>query len=318
MPTVYFIKRLLLGIPLLLVISFLAFLLVHAAPGGPFDRERNPASPEIKRALEARYHLNEPLLKQYLRYLGLVWEKDDQGQWHRALAGFNASMRYRNHSVSDILQQGLPVSMSLGALSFCFAMGIGLPLGFFSAMRRGKWEDYVGSFLAISAVCVPALVLGPILVMLLAIKWRVFPVALWSSPWHVVLPTVTLGLFFSGRIARLLREGLLNIFQAEFITAARAKGLDEFSILLKHAFRIAVLPVVSYAGPLLADLLTGSFVIENIFQLPGIGLHLVNSSLNKDYPVVVGLSLVYATLLIVLNLLVDAAYALLDPRVKYG
>src|SRR5262249_24595248 len=150
-----------------------------------------------------------------------------------ALASFNVSMRYRNHSLSDILEQGLPVSMSLGALAFCFAMGVGLPLGFFSAARRGSWPDYAGSVLAMAAVCIPALVLGPIFVMLLAIKWRLFPVALWSSPSHVVLPTVTLGLFFSGRIARLLREGLLNIMHAEFITTARAKGLGELAVLLK-------------------------------------------------------------------------------------
>jgi len=317
MPSLYFAKRLAMAVPLLLVISFLAFLLVHAAPGGPFDRERNPASPEIRRALETRYHLDESLLKQYLRYLGLVWEKDDQGHWHHAPASFNASMRYRNHSVSDVIAQGLPVSMSLGGLAFCFALGIGLPLGFLSAMRRGKWEDYAGSLMAMVAVCVPALVLGPMLIMLLAIKWRLFPVALWASPWHVVLPTITLGLFFSGRIARLLREGMLNILQAEFVTMARAKGLSELAVLLKHVFRLAVLPVVSYSGPLLADLLTGSFVIESIFQIPGIGLHLINSSLNKDYPMVVGLSLVYAALLIVLNLLVDVAYVLIDPRVKY-
>jgi len=261
--------------------------------------------------------LDESLLKQYLRYLGLVWEKDDQGHWHHAPASFNASMRYRNHSVSDVIAQGLPVSMSLGGLAFCFALGIGLPLGFLSAMRRGKWEDYAGSLMAMVAVCVPALVLGPMLIMLLAIKWRLFPVALWASPWHVVLPTITLGLFFSGRIARLLREGMLNILQAEFVTVARAKGLSELAVLLKHAFRLAVLPVVSYSGPLLADLLTGSFVIESIFQIPGIGLHLINSSLNKDYPMVVGLSLVYAALLIVLNLVVDVAYVLIDPRVKY-
>src|SRR5438132_2099949 len=313
----YFLKRVLMLVPLLLIISFLAFVLVHVAPGGPFDRERKPASPEIERALKARYHLDEPVLKQYLRYLGLVWQKDDHGHWHHAPASFDASMRYRNHSVSDIIAQGLPISMSLGALAFCFAIGTGLPLGFFTAMRRGHWEDYGGSLLAILAVCVPALVLGPMLMMMFAIKWRLLPVALWASPWHAVLPTIALGLFFAGRVARLLREGMLNIMQAQFITTARAKGLTEFAILLKHAFRLAVLPVVSYSGPLLADLLTGSFVIESIFQIPVVGLHLVNSSLNSDYPVVVGLTLVYAALLVVLNLIVDAAYLMLDRRVKY-
>jgi len=301
----------------LLVISFLAFFLVHLAPGGPFDRERKPASPEIERALKAKYHLDESLSKQYLRYLGLLWEVDSRGRWHHAPAGFDISLRYRNHSVTDIIAQGLPVSMLLGALAFGFAMAVGLPAGFFAAVRHGKWEDYAVSFFAILAVCVPGLAIAPLLIMFFGIKWRLLPVALWASPAHAILPTIALGLFFSGRIARLLREGMLNTMNARFIVTARAKGLGETAILLKHAFRLAVLPVVSYSGPLLADLLTGSFVIESIFQIPGIGLHLVNSSLNADYTLVVGLSLVYAMLLICLNLLVDAAYVLLDRRVRY-
>jgi ABC-type dipeptide/oligopeptide/nickel transport system permease component len=184
-------------------------------------------------------------------------------------------------------------------------------------VKRGRWEDYAGSFFAILMVCIPGFVIAPLLVMGFAIHWRLLPVALWASPWHAVLPVMALGLFFSGRIARLMREGMLNTMQAEFITAARAKGLSEHTLLLKHAFRLAVLPVVSYSGPLLADLLTGSFVIETIFQIPGIGIFIVNGSLNRDYTMVVGLVILYATLLVVLNLLVDFAYTLLDPRVKY-
>ena len=313
----YFLRRLLLLVPLLLVISFVAFLLVHATPGSPFDRERRPASPEIERAVKARFHLDEPVLKQYLRYLGLVWEKDAKGHWHHAPASCDVSLRYRNHSVKDVIAQGLPVSMSLGFLAFGFALGIGLPLGYFSAIRRGHWQDYAGSFFAILAVCVPGLVVSPMLVMFFALKWRLLPVALWGSPAHAVLPAMALGLYFSGRIARLMREGLLNTMQSEFITTARAKGLSENAVMLKHALRLAILPVVSYSGPLLADLLTGSFVIESIFQIPGLGGHFVNSSLNQDYMMTVGLALLYATLLVVLNLAVDVAYVLLDRRVRY-
>jgi oligopeptide transport system permease protein len=302
----YFLKRLIFAIPLLLVISALAFVLVRLAPGGPFDRERAPASPEIERHLKARYHLDEPVWKQYFRYLGGLAHGD-----------FGPSLKYRNHTVNDIIAQGLPVSMTLGSLAFCFAMGVGLPLGFFTAARRGRWEDYTGSFLAMLVVCVPGFVVAPLLILGFSIKWNLLPVALWESPWHAILPTIALGLFFAGKVARLMREGMLNAMQSEFVTAARSKGLGENSLLLKHAFRIAVLPVVSYSGPMLADLLTGSFVIENIFQIPGIGVFLVNSSLNRDYTVVVGLSLLYAALLIVLNLIVDFAYTLLDPRVKY-
>ena len=302
----YFLKRILFAVPLLLVISALAFALVHLAPGGPFDRERAPASPEIERLLKAKYHLDEPVWKQYARYLGDLTHGD-----------FGVSLKYRNHTVNDIIAQGLPVSMTLGGLAFCFAMAVGLPVGFLTAARRGRWEDYVGSFLAILAVCVPAFVVAPLLILTFSIKLQWLPVGLWESPWHMILPPVALGLYFAGKIARLFREGMLNVMQSEFVTSARAKGLGEKMLLLKHAVRIAILPVVSYSGPMLADLLTGSFIVENIFQIPGIGVFLINGSLNRDYTVVVGLSLLYAMLLIAMNLIVDFAYTQLDPRVKY-
>ena len=302
----YFLKRTLFLIPLLLVISFLAFALVRVVPGGPFDRERKPASPEIERNLRAQYHLDEPLWQQYLRYLGGLLHGD-----------FGPSLKYRNHSVSDIIGQGLPVSLTLGTAAFCLALGAGIPLGFFTAARRGRWPDYAGSLAALLVICVPGLVIGPLLIMFFAIKLRWFPVALWGTPWHAILPTLTLGLYFSGRIARLMREGMLAALQAEFITTARAKGLGEIAVLLKHAFPIAVLPVLSYSGPMLADLLTGSFIVENLFQIPGLGVFMVNSSLDRDYTMVVGLVLLYAVLLLALNLAVDFAYSALDPRVKY-
>ena len=302
----YFIKRLIFSIPLLLVISALAFWLVHIAPGGPFDRERAPASPAIERNLEAKYHLNERVGKQYLRYLdGLVH------------GDFGPSLKYRDHTVNAIIAQGLPVSMTLGSLAFCFALGIGLPLGFFTAARRGRWEDYTGGLLATLAVCVPGFVLAPFLIVVFAIKLKWLPVALWESPAQAILPMIALGAYSAGKVARLFREGMLNAMQSEFVTAARAKGLGENRLLFKHAVRIAVLPVISYSGPMLADLLTGSFVIENIFQIPGIGVFLINGALNRDYTVVVGLALLYAVLLIALNLVVDIAYTWLDPRVKY-
>ncbi len=302
----YFLKRLLFMVPLLLVISFLAFALVRVAPGGPFDRERKPASPDIERNLKAKYHLDEPLWKQYGRYLvGLA-----QGD-------FGPSLKYRNHTVNDVIRQGLPVSMTLGLLAFLFAQGVGIPIGFYTAVHRGQWGDYVGSFVALLAVCIPGFVVGPLLVMIFAFHWKLLPAALWESPWHVILPTVALGLYFAGRISRLMREGMSGVLHSEFITTARAKGLSETAVLVKHAFRLAVLPVVSYSGPLLADLLTGSFVVENIFRIPGIGVFLVNSSLNRDYPMVVGLVVLYAVLLLGLNLLVDLSYSLLDPRVRY-
>ena len=318
----YFLKRLAFTLPLMLLISFLAFALLHLAPGGPFDKGRAPVSPEIKRALEARYHLDEPMVKQYLRYLGLLWEKGADGRWHSAGGGllrgdFGPSMQYRNHTVTDIIGQALPVSLCLGALAFCFALGLGIPLGFLTAVKKGQWPEYAGSLMALLVICLPSLVIGPILVMLFATRWHLFPVALWGDAWHAILPSLTLGLYFAGKISRLMREGLFSVLAAEFIATARAKGLPESVVLWKHALRLAVLPVVSYAGPMLADLLTGSFVVENIFQIPGIGVFLVNSALNRDYPMVVGLVELYAVLLLALNLVVDCAYTLLDPRVRY-
>lgn len=302
----YFLKRTLFLAPLLVLISFLSFALVRAVPGGPFDRERKPASPEIERNLKAKYHLDEPLLSQYWRYLAGVAHGD-----------FGASLKYRNRSVADIIAQGLPVSLSLGAMAFCFAMGTGIPLGFFTAARKGGWGDYLGSFIALLVICIPPLVVGPLLIMFFAIKLRWFPVALWGSPWHAILPTLTLGLYFTGRVARLMHEGMVATLPSEFITTARAKGLGETAVLIRHAFRIAVLPVVTYSGPMLADLLTGSFVVENIFQIPGIGMFMVNSSLNRDYTLVAGLVLLYAILLLGLNLAVDLLFGALDPRVRY-
>ena len=268
----YFLRRLAYMIPLLLIISAVSFWLVHLAPGGPFDREHAPASPQIKHNLEAKYHLDEPIWKQYLRYVGGLAHGD-----------FGPSLKYRDHSVTDIVRQGLPVSMLLGWLAFGFAMGVGLPIGFITAVRRGQWQDHVGGFLSLLAVCIPGFVVAPILVLVFTIKWHLLPVALWESPAHAILPTIALGLYFSGKVARLFREGMLNTMQMEFVTAARAKGLGENTLLFRHAVRLAVLPVVSYAGPMLSDLLTGSFVIENIFQIPGLGVFFINSSLNKDY-----------------------------------
>ena len=293
-------------IPLMIVISFLAFMLVRIAPGGPFDKERTPASPEIERALKAKYHLDQPVWKQFLIYLGDLSHGD-----------FGPSLKYRNHTVNDIIAQGLPVSLTLGLLAFLFAQGVGIPIGFLTAVHRGKWQDYAGSFLALLAVCIPGFVIGPLLIMFFALHWQILPGALWQSPWHAILPTIALGLYFAGRIARLMREGMSQILQEQYITTARAKGLSETQVLLRHAFRLAVLPVVSYSGPLLADLLTGSFVVENIFRIPGIGVFLVNSSQNRDYPMVVGLVVLYAFMLVLLNLAVDFSYSLLDRRVKY-
>lgn len=301
----YFLKRLLGMIPMLLLISLLAFVLVRLAPGGPFDRDRVTA-PEVERALKAKYHLDKPLWQQYWFYLTGLLQGD-----------LGPSLKQRHHTVNDIVIQGLPISMAIGFSSFLFALGVGVPLGFFAAINKGGWKDWLGSFVAMICICVPALVLAPVFIMYFSIRLGLFPVGLLESPFHMVLPTITLGIYFSGRIARLMREGMLGVLKSEFIMAARAKGLSDLKVFWKHAFPMAVLPVVSYSGPLLADLLTGSFIVESLFQIPGIGVAMVNSSLARDYPVIVGLVVMYAFILLLLNLAVDFAYAWLDPRVRY-
>jgi oligopeptide transport system permease protein len=318
----YFLRRFLFLLPLTWVIVTLSFFLVRVAPGGPFDRERRPASPAVERALATKYHLDESLGSQYLRFLGLRWDRQLDGTWQRAPGGLIAgdlglSLKYRNHSVTDIIRQGLPVSLALGGAAFLFALGFGIPLGVYTAVRRGHTGDWLGSLVALLFICIPGFVIGPLLILVFALQAGWFPVGLWGTPQHVVLPMIALGLYFGGRVARLTREGMSQALLSEFVRTARAKGVGELGVLLRHAFPIAVMPVVSYSGPMLADLLTGSFVVENIFQIPGIGVFLVNSSLGRDYTMVVGLVLLYAVLLLVLNLLVDFTYSLLDPRVRH-
>lgn len=303
----YVFKRLAFAIPLLLAVALGAFVLVRLAPGGPFDRERAPSSPGKERALQARYHLDEPVWRQFGRFVGGLLQGD-----------LGPSLKYRSHSVNDILAQAFPVSATLGLLSFVVALGLGIPIGVWGSVERGNGLGAAADLWMLLAISVPALVVGPVWVLVFALKLGWFPTGLWTSPWHMVLPTLTLGGYFSGRVARLMREGMDGVREAPFLLAAKARGIGPAARVWRHGFRIAVLPVVSYSGPMLADLLTGSFVVENVFQVPGLGVFLVNSSLNRDYTMVVGLVLVYAVLLILLNLVVDVVYGLIDPRIRHG
>lgn len=301
-----FVLRRLLGIfPLLLIVSLLAFVLVRLAPGGPFDRERELISPEAERLLREKYLLDAPLWKQYLNYLSQLVQGD-----------FGNSLKHRNHSVNDVIAQGLPVSLWLGGLAFVFSVCWGVPLGCLSAVAKHKGTRLFADAASMLGICIPALVVGPILIMIFAVKLRWLPAALLDSPAHFLLPVATLGIYYSGHVARLAHQGIQSTLQSEFIIAARAKGLRETTILIRHVLPISLLPVVSYSGPLLADLLTGSFVVENLFQIPGIGVFLIQSSLSRDYPMIVGLAMVYAFLLISLNLLVDISYRCIDPRIR--
>lgn len=292
-------------IPVLLwVVATLSFFLLRAVPGGPFDRERAAASREVEAALKARYHWDEPLWRQYGRYLGNVMRGD-----------LGPSLKYRNHSVNDLLGQTVPVSLSLGAMAFGVAIGLGIPLGALAALKRGGWADHAAAGLTLVGVCVPVFVLGPLLVLILGLWLDWFPVALWGAWQNAVLPTLTLGLYFAARVARWMREGMMEVLRSPHVQTARAKGLSETAVILRHVVPVALVPVISYTGPMLADLLTGSFVVENVFQIPGTGAFFINSFFSRDYTMMMGMVLFYSLLLQVLNLLSDLLLRWVDPRI---
>ena len=293
-------------IPVLVwAVATLSFFLLRAVPGGPFDRERAAASREVEAALKARYHWDEPLWRQYLRYLGNLVQGD-----------LGPSLKYRNHSVNDLLGQTVPVSLSLGAMAFGVAMGLGIPLGTLAALGRHRWADQAAGLLTLIGVCIPVFVLGPFLILVLGLWLEWLPVALWGHWKNAVLPTLTLGLYFAARISRWMREGLQEVLKSPHVQAARAKGLSESRVILRHAVPVALLPVVSYTGPMLADLLTGSFVVENVFQIPGTGAFFINSFFSRDYTMMMGMVLFYSVLLQGLNLVSDLMLRWLDPRIR--
>jgi oligopeptide transport system permease protein len=293
-------------IPVLVwAVATLSFFLLRAVPGGPFDRERAAASREVEAALKARYHWDEPLWRQYLRYLGNLVQGD-----------LGPSLKYRNHSVNDLLVQTVPVSLSLGAMAFGVAMGLGIPLGTLAALGRHRWADQAAGLLTLVGVCIPVFVLGPFLILVLGLWLEWLPVALWGHWKNAVLPTLTLGLYFAARISRWMREGLQEVLKSPHVQAARAKGLSESRVILRHAVPVALLPVVSYTGPMLADLLTGSFVVENVFQIPGTGAFFINSFFSRDYTMMMGMVLFYSVLLQGLNLVSDLLLRWLDPRIR--
>ena len=293
-------------IPVLLwMVATLSFFLLRAVPGGPFDRERAPASREAEAALKARYHWDQPLWRQYERYLGNVIRGD-----------LGPSLKYRDHSVNDLLGQTVPVSLALGGMAFGVAIGLGIPLGVLAALKRGGWADYAAAGLTLVGVCVPVFVLGPLLVLVFGLWLGWFPVALWGSWQNAVLPTLTLGLYFAARVARWMREGMLEVLRSPHVQTARAKGLSETAVILRHVVPVALVPVISYTGPMLADLLTGSFVVENVFQIPGTGAFFINSFFSRDYTMMMGMVLFYSVLLQVLNLMSDLLLRWVDPRIR--
>ncbi|MEA1940389.1 MAG: ABC transporter permease [Candidatus Caldatribacteriota bacterium] len=302
----YIIRRVLWAIPVLLIISLVTFGLGHAIPGGPFDKEK-PLPAEIIENLEAHYGLNDPLWKQYRDYL-----------WKALHGDLGPSYTSRSRTVNDILSTHFPVSAQLGVLALLVAMVIGIPLGMIASLKQNTFIDYFCMFFALLGVSVPSMTLGPLLVWVFALKLNILPVARWGTWQQAILPAFTLGIGSAAILARLTRASMLQVIREDYIRTARAKGVSEKNVTVHHALKNALIPVVTIIGPLFATLVTGSLIVEQIFAIPGCGKYFITSVTNRDYPVVLGIMLLYAFLIIVANLLVDITYSWIDPRIRYS
>ncbi len=301
----FILRRLLETIPVLWIIVTATFFMIRFVPGGPFTAEK-AVTPEVLANLNAHYGLNKPLYQQYFDYLGRLLHGD-----------LGPSFKYANRTVNEIIAAKVPVSLELGLISLSVALALGLTLGVLAAIRRNTWMDYTCSSVAMIGICVPTFVLGPILVLIFAIHLGWFNASGWYSPIDRVLPCATLGCVYAASIARLTRGGMLEVLNQDYIRTARSKGASETRVIFRHALRGGLLPVVSYLGPAIAGILTGSFVIETIFQIPGIGREFVNSAFNRDYTLILGTVVLFAALIIFLNLVVDVVQVWLNPKLKF-
>ncbi len=301
------IPRLLTGVPTLLVLIAAAFFLIRAAPGGPFDSERD-LPPEIEANLRQAYHLDEPLPRQFARYLGNLARGD-----------FGPSLQYRDFSVTELIRAGFPVSLRIGSLAMLLALLAGVSAGAWAALRQNSAGDHLVMAAAMTGISIPNFVMAPLLVLVVAVGLGWLPAGGYGGgAWrHLVLPVITLALPQVAYLARLTRASMIEVLSSPYIRTARAQGLSSGRILLRHALRPALLPVVSYLGPATAAVITGSVVIEQIFGLPGIGRFFVTGALNRDYTLVMGVVVFYGALILLGNFLVDLVYGLLDPRIRH-
>ncbi len=301
-----FVARRLLGIaPLLVIVSLLTFLLLRAAPGSPFDADRNFPE-EIRKNVERKFKLDQPWYVQYGAYMsGLV-------------AGDLPSLKRPGFTIWELIAESFPHSIALGALALGFALLFGLSMGVVSGVRQNSAVDHASMSFAMIGISVPNFVLGPVLILGFSLYLGWFPPARWEGLRTMVLPSLTLGMVYAAYIARLGRAGMLDVIRQDFVRTARAKGLAERDVVMRHALRGGILPVVTFLGPAAARILTGTLVVERIFQVPGMGYYFVQSALDRDHTMVLGAIVFYATFLMVLNLAVDVAYTFLDPRVKHG
>jgi oligopeptide transport system permease protein len=300
----FLLKRIFHGIVVLWVVATLTFILLRLTPGGPFDRERK-LPPQVVANLEAKYHLDESFLKQYLRYLTAIAQGD-----------LGPSYKYLDRGVNEIIRDTLPTSALLGALAIAFALAVSLPIGLFAAYYRGSWVDRWLMMCASIGISVPHFVLGAVLIWALALHFGWFQAGRWDTFSSAILPTVTLGAAPAAYLSALLRSSLIETLREDFIRTARAKGINEAGVLFKHALSQSLIPMLTVMGPLTATLLTGSFVVEYVFAIPGMGRFFITAVTDRDYPLIMGVTLIYTALLVSANLVVDLLYGFVDPRIR--
>jgi oligopeptide transport system permease protein len=298
-------RRLIVTVPMVLLVVSLTWGLIRLAPGNFYTGEK-PIPPAIEKNLREKYGLDKPWYVQYGKMLGNTMRGD-----------FGSSLKYQGQSVNEILRNALPVSATVGLLAYLLALTIGVVSGTLAALRQNSRLDYTSMAFAMLGISFPNFVLGPVLVLLFSLTWFLLPPALWGGYDHLILPVFTLSGVYMAYIARLARSGMLEVLRSNYIRTARAKGLPERDVLMKHAVRGGLLPVVSFSGPALAFLLTGTVVVERIFALPGLGNYFINANLNRDEPLIIGIVAFISIVVLIFNLLVDIAYGFIDPRVRY-
>ncbi|MGB0334597.1 MAG: ABC transporter permease [Opitutales bacterium] len=299
------IRRLLQAIPTLWVIATATFILLHLTPGGPFDTEKD-VSEEVQASINAHYGLDLPIYEQYFRFL-----------LQRLSGDFGPSYKYAGWDVDEIIAQSFPVSLELGFYALLVAIVVGTPIGVIAAIKHKRPSESFLMGFAMLGICLPTFVLGPVLILIFSMQLGWFNPFGWNHPSDRVLPAITLGLFYAAYIARLARSGMLDVMRMDYIRTARAKGLFETIVILRHALRTALYPVVAYLGPAVAGLISGSFVVETIFFIPGLGSFFVNSAFNRDSTMVMGTVLFYAVLILFFNLLVDLIQMWMNPRTQH-
>ncbi len=305
----YVIRRVLWIIPVLFAVTVITFLMMHSAPGGPFSSMNGtrPMPPQIRELLDARYGLNDPVWVQYLRWVGGLLRGD-----------LGISYRYPDRSVNDIVIQGAAVTVQLGIMAFVLSVAVGVPLGVIGALRRNAIPDYGATFVSVIGIATPSFILAELLILLFSVQLHWFPTGGWKGPEYWILPTVALAGFPIAQIARYTRASMLEVTRRDYVRTAQSKGLRETNVVVMHMMRNALIPVVTVLGPLLAFLVTGSFIIETIFNLPGIGRFFVLGIQQRDYGLIMAMTVLFAAAVAVMNLVIDILYAYIDPRIRYG